>query len=187
MSYRRVLRELAFDTHGVITAREAAKAGIPGSALRQLARRGALERRGQGVYRMTEVPVGPLDEFAEAVALVGHGAVLADESVLAAHDVAYVNLRTIKVAVAMPSRVRRWLPPTVEVVQRRLSASDLEAIDGVPAMSLAAAMVASRGRLMTERLLDALEQAKGRGLMSRADAQRVLDALNATSKPGGVR
>ena len=87
MTYRQVLRELAFDTHGVVTLADAREAGVPDVAVRQLAQRGALERLGKGVYRMNEVPRGPLDEFAEAVALVGRQAVLADEAVLAAHGI----------------------------------------------------------------------------------------------------
>lgn len=184
MTYREVLRELAFDTHGVVTVKDAESAGVPDSAVRQLTQRGALERLGQGVYRMTEVPRGALDEFAEAVALVGADAVLADEAVLAAHDLAQVNLRRIKVAVAVPSRVRQELPPTVQVIRRRVPESDRDAIDGIPAMSLPAAMIASIGRVMNDRLLAAAEQAKARGLISPAEAQRVTDAVRETSGRG---
>ena len=178
MTYRQVLRELAFDTHGVVTLADAREAGVPDVAVRQLAQRGALERLGKGVYRMNEVPRGPLDEFAEAVALVGRQAVLADEAVLAAHDLAQVNLRRIKVATPAPSRLRQELPQTVEVLRRRVPAADQDAIDGIPAMSIPAALIASIGRVMSERLLDAAEDAKARGLVSAADAERVTHAVN---------
>lgn len=187
MTYRQVLRELAFDKHGVVTLAAAREAGVPDFTVRQLAQRGVLERLGQGVYRMNEVARGPLDEFAEAVALVGDDAVLADEAVLAAHDLAQVNLRRIKVAVASPSRVRQQLPQTIDVIQRRVPQVDREAIDGIPAMSIPAAMIASIGRVMNDRLLAAAEQAKARGLISPADARRVTHAINESGEESNAR
>ena len=184
-TYRQTLRELAFDTHGVVTLAAAREAGVPAFSLRQLAKRGALARLGKGVYRMNEVPRGPLDEFAEAVALVGEEAVLADEAVLAAHDLAQINLRRIKVATPAPSRVRQELPGIVEVVRRRVPLSDQDAIDGIPAMSIPAALVASIGRVMNERLLAAAEQAKVRGLISGAEAERAVQAINQSASKEG--
>lgn len=185
MTYRQTLRELAFDTHGVVTLTAAAEAGVPAFSVRQLAARGALERLGKGVYRMSEVPRGELDEFAEAVALVGGDAVLADESVLAAHDLAQVNLRRIKVATPTPSRVRQELPRIVEIIRRRVPESDRDAIDGIPAMSIPAALVASIGRVMNERLLDAANQAKVRGLISSSEAERAIQAINQSARKEG--
>lgn len=177
MTYRQLLRELAFDTHGVVTAEDAAAAGVPAVELRKLAARGALAHRGRGVYRMLEVPTGRLDEFAEAVALAGPDAVLADEAVLAAHELAQVNLRRIRVAT--PRRVRAKLPPTVEIVHRDVPGEQRDDVDGVPAMSVEAALLSARGRVMTERLIDATRAAAARGLLGPRQEARVLAALAA--------
>ena len=174
-SYRRRLRELAFDTHGVVTTTAAAAVGVPAVEVRKLAARGALTHRGHGAYRMLEVPVGPLDEFAEAVALAGPDAVLADEAVLAAHGLAQVNLRRIRVATSR--RVRAKLPPTVEILRRNVPAEQRDCIDGVPAMTLEAALIATRGRIMTQRLIDATRTAAARGLIGSQAAARVRAAL----------
>lgn len=177
-TYRQQLRELAYDTHGVITLDVAKAAGIPPVEVRKLAQRGALERRGHGVYRMLEAPVTALDEFAEAVALAGDGAVLADEAVLSAHDLAQVNLR--KVPVATPRRVRAKLPTTVKVIRKVVLDDQRDDIDGIPAMSVEAALLAVRGRIMTERLVDAAHQATNRGLLPRdREAKLVADLEHA--------
>ena len=181
MTYRQILRELAFDAHGVVTLDAAREAGVPATAVRQLAERGALERLGKGVYRAVEMPRGPLDEFAEAVALVGSDGVLADEAVLAAHDLGQINLRRIKVAVPSPSRIRHELPRTVELVRRRVPEADRDTIEGIPAMSLSAALIASTGRVMTGRLRAAVRQARARELISEADADRVLKVIDTTN------
>lgn len=178
MTYRQRLRELAFDTHGVVTTKEALAIGVPAVELRKLAARGALRHLGRGVYRMLEVPVGALDEFAEAVALAGDGAVLADEAVLSALDLAQVNLRRVRVA--SPRRVRAKLPETVEVVHRDVPPEQRDYIDGVPSMTLEAALLGSRGRVMTERLVDAAHEAADRGLLRRDQEARVVVALAAT-------
>ncbi|MDQ2707390.1 MAG: type IV toxin-antitoxin system AbiEi family antitoxin domain-containing protein [Actinomycetota bacterium] len=46
MTYRQQLRELAFDTHGVVTTRDAQAAVVPAVELRKLAARGALAHLG---------------------------------------------------------------------------------------------------------------------------------------------
>lgn len=175
MTYRQVLRELAHDTHGIVTLRSAAELGVPAAEVRKLASRGALARLGTGVYRMLEAPHTALDEFAEAVALAGPDAVLADESVLAALDLGQVNLRRIKVATS--GRVRRGLPPTVEVVRRKVRDDERDDIDGIPAMSLPAAILAARGRVLPERLVEAVRKAAARELISPNERDEVLEAL----------
>ncbi|GAA2165156.1 type IV toxin-antitoxin system AbiEi family antitoxin domain-containing protein [Pedococcus bigeumensis] len=177
-TYRQQLRELAYDTHGVITLSDAKAAGVPAVEVRKLANRGALEHRGHGVYRMLEAPVTPMDEFAEAVALAGDGAVLADEAVLAAHDLAQVNLRTI--SVATNRRIRAKLPATVNVIHKNVTADQRDDIDGIPAMSVEAALLAVRGRIMADRLVDAAHRATARGLVPPArEAQLVHDLATA--------
>ena len=178
MTYRRTLRELAFETHGVVTSRSAEAAGVPTVELRKLAARGALTRLGQGVYRMDEAPAGELDEYAQAVALVGEGAVLADEAVLAAHHLAQVNLRRIRVASGR--RVRAQLPGTVEVIRRAVPEDQRDSIEGVPAMTVESAILGARGRIMTDRLIEATHQARERGLLHPDAEARIIAALGAS-------
>jgi predicted transcriptional regulator of viral defense system len=175
MSYRRTLRELAFDTHGIITLHDAQNAGVPSVEVRKLAARGALTRLGRGVYRMDEVPTDALTEFAAAVALVGGDAVLADESVLAAHDLAQVNLRRIQVASS--SRIRKRLPATIEVISRTVPVEQRTDIEGVPAMTLPDAVRACRGKIMTSRLIDATRQADAMKLLDHGEAESILSEL----------
>lgn len=177
MSYRSVLRELSFDTHGVVTLAEAEAAGVPAVEVRKLASRGALIRLGQGVYRMAEVPPGPLDEFAAAVALVGADAVLADESVLAAYDLGQINVRRIKVATT--ARVRKRLPPTVEIVRKHVPTRLRADIEGIASMRVGAAALACRGKVMETRLVDAMNSASARGLIDHDEARRVISELEA--------
>lgn len=123
---------------------------------------------GGGIYRVEEAPVDGLSEFATAVALVGADVVLADESVLAAHDLAWVIVR------AHPGRNGR--AGTSVACRRPLRWShapcrpicEIE-LDGVRD-DLAAATRARRGRVMT-RLISAARQADARGLIDQREAE----------------
>lgn len=177
MSYRESLRLMAFDSHGVITTYGAAQAGVPSVEVRKLAARGALTRTGHGVYRMTEAPTDDLTPYAEAVALVGPDAVIADESVLDMHDLAFVN--PAHIVVATPHRVRAALPDTIRVLKQQVAPRTVEYVHGVPAMPLAQALVRCADRVMTERLEDAVVEALARRLLSADEGYEVRTALAA--------
>lgn len=185
MTYRDTLRLLAFDRHGVVTTGEATHVGVPAVEVRKLAARGALIRTGHGVYRMTEAPTDDLTAFAEAVALVGPDAVIADESVLDMHDLAFVNPK--KIVVATPQRVRGRLPATIRVVHRPATTRDVEYVDGVPTMPLPEALTRCAGKVMKVRLDEAVDDALARRLLSASEADDVRSALSVDiAAPGAL-
>ena len=178
MNNREKLRWLAFDHHGIVTTDQAVAAGVPAVELRKLAARGALSRVGFGVYRMEEAPTTPLTPYAQALALVGPGSMLADESVLALHELALVNPRAIKVATNR--RVRTNLPATIKLIHR-VTTDAVEVVDGLATMPLKDALLACRGRVMRERLAEATHTALARDLIDERDAAEVLQRLEPVS------
>lgn len=173
-TYRETLRELAYDSHGLVTLEAAREAGVPSVEVHKLASRGRLHRLGKGVYRVVDAPHGRLDEFAEAVAVVGPDAYLADASVLAAADLAPVNLR--RITVATPQAPRHRIPDTVEVLTR--TDEPRTSIDGIPAMALGAAIRRSRPTIRRDRLIEAIRLAEARGLLGAGEADQLLTELN---------
>jgi predicted transcriptional regulator of viral defense system len=97
------LRRYAADHHGVVTGAAAAALGVREVKLLHLALAGELELIAGEVYRLPDA-ITPLTEYAEAVALAGPGAVLADDAVLAMHDLASVKPRRIRRAVSAARR-----------------------------------------------------------------------------------
>jgi GNAT superfamily N-acetyltransferase len=150
--------------------------GVPKIELVKLARRRGLTHVGYGVYRFDQYPVGGDDSYMQATLLVGHDAFLVDESVLAMHELALVNPRRIRVG--SPRQVRRTtLPPTIEVVRRRVDPDDLTIYEGIPSTTVARALLDCRGRVMPERLRDGLRDARDRGLVSRREVEMVKRGL----------
>ena len=112
-TYRERAWEIAVGQHGYITTRDATENGIPAIELVILAARDRLQHITRGIYRFAELPTTRIVQFYEAALRVGEDAVLMGDAVLALHDLALVNPRTIRVAT--PHRVRRHLPNWVKV------------------------------------------------------------------------
>ena len=167
MSNYDAIYEYAADNYGLITSAKAKAIGIPNIELVKLAHRGRLIRTGQGVYRVTHYIPTTLDKYAEAVALVGEGAYIFSESVLAMHGLALVNPAVIYVATS--NRVRKTLPKHIMMVYRK-SAEQVVHYEGIPSQSVTNAFLECRNAIMAERLLIAIDEAEQQGLISNKEA-----------------
>lgn len=174
MKYRDVVRDIARDHYGYVTTRQAAAAGVPAVELPKLAARGGVENVAYGLYRFPDIPPTPFDQFAEALLRAGEGAYLHGESVLALLGLADVNPTRIKVAVHR--RTRTALPPFMELTQVKGQAHTT-VYDGLEAQPVADAILDCRGRIETERLLNAATQARTEGLLTTSEWQRVRKEL----------
>lgn len=54
MTYRDILREIAFDNYGFVTTRAAVEAGVLATELPKISSRGGLQSVAYGLYRVTE-------------------------------------------------------------------------------------------------------------------------------------
>lgn len=170
VKYRDILREIALDQYGYVTTRDATEAGVPVVELPKLAARGGLENVAYGLYRVSDALPTRYDQFAEALLRVGEGAYLHGESVLALLGLGDVNPRRIKVATNRRARSR--LPAFVELT-KVLGGVSARLYEGLASQSVADALLECRGRIETQNLLDAAEQARGEGLLTTAEWQRV--------------
>jgi predicted transcriptional regulator of viral defense system len=178
-TYRRRLHERALDQYGYVTTRDADEIGVPPGELRKLSSRGGLEHVGYGLYRFEDIPRTGRDQFMEAVLRVGPDAYLESDAVLALHDLALANPRQIHVAT--PRRDRRKHPDFLKVERRSLPADERTLYEGIPATTIARALLDCRGVIMDERLIEAAREAARTGLLRRRDAQRVLSDLEITT------
>lgn len=157
--------EIAADNYGLVTYAEAQEAGVTSVELRRFVRDGRLDRLGQGVYKITRYVPTPLDQYAEATTLVGPGAYIHGESVLAMHDLALVN--PLKMSVAAPKRTRKKLPGWIDLVAAR-SSDEVVDYEGILSQSVEDALRFCRGRVMRERLAEAVQNALEAGLIDDA-------------------
>jgi hypothetical protein len=175
--YRSALYTIAAKHHGFLTTEMAKAVGVPAVEVRKLAARGGLSNVTRGLYRVEGIDGGPGAPFAEAVLRVGPDAHLLGDSVLALHDLALVNPRRIKVGT--PHRVRRDLPDHIQLIHTRTDPTRLTEYDGIPSLTVAAAIRDSIGAVMPERLVEAVERAADEGLVRRREASALLAEIAA--------
>ena len=158
--------EVAIDAHGLITSAEARELGVSNHELVEYARRGRLEHVGHGVYRLAvRVPEGA-DAYALAVKLVGPGAYLYGESVIALLDL--VPTDPSRVFVATPRRVRRSLPDGIRVV--RVPGGEPDTLYyGIPSQKAATAIRSAESVVGRTRLVQAAREGRRLGYLRSAE------------------
>ncbi|MCC6958233.1 MAG: hypothetical protein IT301_00160 [Dehalococcoidia bacterium] len=174
-TYRWRARELALGQYGYISTGEAGQIGVPVIEMGKLSDRGHIRHIGYGLYRFDDIPPTRYDQFYEAVAQVGGDAHLTGDAVLALHQLALVNPPRIRVGTSR--RVRATLPAWIEIVRESAAPHELTRYELVPSLTVAAAIRACQGTVLTARLEAATEEAHREGLISAAERRDLLAEL----------
>lgn len=174
LKYRDIVREIAHDNYGFVTTKAAVNAGVPAVELPKLAARGGLTNIGYGLYRVSDIPPTHIDQYAEALLRMGDDSYLHGESVLALFNLAEVNSRQVRIASLR--RVRAKLPAYIKHTRVTDSVPNTF-YEGLHSQPVAEALLECRGRIETNRLADATRQARKDGLLTAAEAKRVLQGL----------
>ena len=166
----------AIGYYGLFRTSQAQSLGVSGSAILSLAKRGKLLRIAHGLYRIDKYVPQPdeLDAYAIAVARVGDDAYLWGPSVLQAHHLCPTD--PAKIYVATPSRFRGRLPQGI-ILKNGAKLREVDFIEGIRAQSAGQAILSSQHIIMFDRLLEAVENAKGKGLLNEAEAHNTLKEL----------
>lgn len=179
MTYYDDIYERAIDYYGLITSADAREMGIPVVELGKLHKRGRLDRVGHGVYRIRHYIPTLLDGYADAVALVGRGAYLYGESVLAMHNLAPTNPATIRIATS--NTVRKTLPPNLVIIKRD-SEEQTTKYECIPSQTVFEAIRSCMPTMMTDRLLDATREARRQGLINEREANQLTKEIKSGKK-----
>ena len=172
------LVELAADQHGFVRVADAKEAGVRPEYLRRLAMTGRVERRAQGLYRLTALPIGPLDEYHEAILSAGGEGVVAGDAALALWDLADVNPREIEVILPNRQRVRRQQDHRFRLRQRRLEPDQIDQVDGIAVLAPRSAIEESITNGLEGTMVEqAIKNARQRQLISELTAARLLVQL----------
>lgn len=170
MSKYEEIYEVAADNYGLVTRDEAVRIGVSDKELSRLASDGRLTRIGHGIYRIKHHVPGSLDPYAESVALAGPDAYLYGESVLAMFALCPTN--PAKMFVGTPRRIRRRLPRGMKVIQRR-DVADVTEYEGIPSQTVSAAIRSCMGKIMPDRLQEAVREAQRQGLLRKGEAEEL--------------
>lgn len=172
VTYYSQIFEEAIGNYGIVTSSMARGIGVPVIELAKLAKRGRLRRLGYGVYKLAQYSPAPdgLDAYADSLALVGDGAYLYAQSVLAMHHLCPTN--PARIYVATPRRTRRHLGDGIVVVDGT-PCDDLAWYEGLPSQSVPLAIRTCRGSIMNDRLHEAVSTALRRELIDKSTAKKL--------------
>lgn len=169
-----IIYEIAADNYGLITSAEAREAGVSNMELVQYAKRGRLERIGQGLYRLAQRIPEANDPYAVAVALVGPGAYLYGEGVLGMLGLCPTN--PAYVPIATTHRIRRRLPSYIRIKKTDGNES-VSSYDGIPAQEVFDAIRSCMTTMLPDRLIAATETAFSQGYIDKEQKEELLASL----------
>ncbi|MGB7686044.1 MAG: type IV toxin-antitoxin system AbiEi family antitoxin domain-containing protein [Solirubrobacterales bacterium] len=165
------LADLAAENYGYLTTEEVEKAGIDPHRLLELARRGQLERRARGLYRLALIPPTPLDPYREATLWPrGSEGVISHATALDLYGLGDVNPEKIHLTLPRAHRPRREVPGQYVLHHEDLAPGEVRLHEGIPVVTPAKAIRQS-GKLGPELLRGALEDGLRRGLLRPGEAE----------------
>jgi predicted transcriptional regulator of viral defense system len=170
---------LAEDQYGFFTTREAASLGIRPGAVTKMAARDQIKQVHRGVYRLTNFPRSPFDQYVAATLWpVGVRGVLSHESALELYGLSDVNPSRIHITVPSSHRVRRTVPELYVVHRADLNPEESLTYEGVPVVIPVRAIEESiADGLRDDLLIQALDTARDKGFVRESDDQRLRDLL----------
>lgn len=123
--------------HGYFTVAQAESEGVAPDRVRDMARRGVVERVSRGVYRVTQYPLSPRGSYLEAALWPaatrgGEPGVISHESALALYELSDVSPATLHVTVPLARRITRTPPKVLRIHRARLQPEEFIVHDGVP-------------------------------------------------------
>ena len=170
-TYRERAWEIAVSQHGYITTQDAVSAGIPAIELAKIAARGRLQHIARGLYRFNELLPTKFSQCYEAVLRVGGDAHLVGDAVLALHDLALVNPRSIRIGTS--KRIRNILPDWITPQVSNEPIGELQLFQLIPCSPVARAIRDARPYVMKERLIGCLPKAVYDGLLDEREARHL--------------
>ncbi len=177
----KTLYEIAEDNYGFVTVEGARRAGVRPQRLAEMARRGALRREGRALYRLDPFPPHELDSYRKATLWpYPVEGVLSHETALELYELSDVNPAKVHVTVPSGYRIRHREVPTLYVLHHEnIDARDVTRHEGLPIVTPAKAIRQCHdAHLRRDLLRQALEDAKRRGLVTRAEYNGLMRELD---------
>lgn len=175
-----VLREIAVGQLGYFTAKQADEAGVGRSSLSMMLKRGRLEKACRGVYRVLPVEPSVYDRYMVALLWTGcEEAALSHMTALDSYGVCDVEPRAIDILVGASRRIRKSDGEGYFVHRRDLPSDAFCWWEGMRRVKLTYAITqCCEAGVSGHVLSQAVDNGLARGLMTRADAERLRTGID---------
>lgn len=163
------LQQQALSSYGVVTFAQARDVNVFPAEIYRWCKSGKLMKVGRGVYRLTSYPSqGLVSDMASLLALLGKGAYLYGESVLAL--LGLCPTRPYLAYVAVPRRIRKTSLPKGVIVVRGASGYRPTYHDGIACQRLSDAIRSCVGSMEVARLVEAIAEGERQGYFLPSEA-----------------
>jgi predicted transcriptional regulator of viral defense system len=168
------LLERALDRHGLLTPDDALAVGASEGALRLLASRGTLLRKGFAIYQIPQLAGDRLAQYQEALLWVREAGALSHDTALDLHQLSDINPANVHVTIDPKTRFRRRLPDWLELHRGRLDEADTTWLEGLRITTPARTVLDCVATHVGEQFIDlAIATGRTRGLLSGAALDRI--------------
>jgi hypothetical protein len=185
-TYKDKIFNLANSNWGVFTTKKAAEVGVSKTLLYRYAKENPdLEHAARGVWILYDERIDL--EFmgdAYAIALSGEGSFLLGSTVLSMLDLCFALPNRAKVAV--PSRKGKMSERGIKKIVYKPEPGEVVKYKGIPCQRLEKAFFQPRDAIMSERLIDGVQVAQKRGLLSKSIAKIMVDKFESEMQYGEV-
>lgn len=180
-STKALLFQLAEPQHGYFTAWQAVAAGMPIARLPVMSSRGQIEHVSRGVYKLPYYPASDVAPYIEAVlwpqGLIG---VASHESALLLHGLSDASSSQIHITVPAAHRVRREIPPHLQVHHADLRPAESKMMNGVPVTSPVRSILDCHRAGMSAALVQqAIDKGRENGKLANAAAVTLMKLVGA--------
>jgi predicted transcriptional regulator of viral defense system len=128
----RALYSLAQGQMGYVTTAQATAIGVRPMTLVMMKKRGALERRNRGLYRLIDFPIQPLERYMCATLWpYNRAGVLSHETALFLHSLHDIEIPQIHVTVPVDFRIQRNIPDSLVIHHRQIIAEEVTRFEGM--------------------------------------------------------
>ena len=179
MTAREKLWDVALEQHGFVTSSDARDLGLTRGELPQLAYRGKIARVAQGVYRFTEFPTSPDDEYALALLWTGNKqAVLSHDTALDVYNLCDINPNSIHITVPKSVRIQRAGGTGYILHRENLTPDRVGWWNGLPTVTERTALEQGvESGVPTYLLSQAIATARARGRISADDERHIRQTM----------
>lgn len=162
-----LLFDRAVDQYGFVTSADARELRVDEGRLVDMERRGTLERVARGLYRFGAIPHTGREQLMEAVLWPRRArGVLSHDTALDLHELCDINPSKVHVTVPRGYRINRDVPPVYAIHHRDLADDDLAAVEGLPTVTPARAILDGIEAHVDPKLIEqAIERARLHGLV----------------------
>jgi predicted transcriptional regulator of viral defense system len=168
---------VAVDNGGYVTPALMAPFGVPAIELRKMVARSVLTAAAHGVYRVPSLPIDTYDEFILARLWAKGRGIVSHDSALLVHELCDINPTKVHMTIPRDYRIGKAGAERYAIHRADLEPNETTRLGAVTVTTIMRTLTDSLSSIPGYLIRQAIQTARARGSIRRADHERLLDQL----------